>query len=271
MKNVLTKKLAQKVERSEIDALHSRLTAVMKRAGNPMGVQIKEFGRATAFTVKHIPGPSFNKVLGLTSDDTEYIDQIVDYYNEKEIPVRFDIPPANSSQQLLASLSDRRFAQSDFHTSLYRFLHDFQEKEMNTTNIAIRPLRLDEFSLFGDLYVRAFQMPPFLKEPIAENNEVLHHNDHWTFYLAELNGKPAGIGVLFKYDGVATLAASATVPEFRNNGVHRALIQTRLNEAKQSGCYLAIGQAAYASVSQNNMERAGMKIAYTKAIWQSQK
>ena len=40
-----------------------------------------------------------------------------------------------------------------------------------------------------------------------------------------------------------------------------------MHVANQLGCELIVGQARFGSISQNNMERAGMKIAYTKAIW----
>ena len=85
--------------------------------------------------------------------------------------------------------------------------------------------------------------------------------------MAIFKGEPAGIGVLFQYDGIGTLAASATVPEFRNKGVHSALISKRLEKARQLNCNLIVGQAAYGSVSQRNMERVSMKIAYTKGVW----
>ncbi|KOP71153.1 hypothetical protein ACFFHH_04395 [Cytobacillus solani] len=62
-------------------------------------------------------------------------------------------------------------------------------------------------------------------------------------------------------------AASVTIPDLRNKGVHQALIDKRLQQAAFQACDLAVGQAKYASISQNNMERAGLQIAYTKAIW----
>ena len=101
MNLVLTKGLAETVEQSEIDALHSRLTAIKEINGNPMGVDIKRFGNATAFSVKNIPGPSFNTVKGLKDGDEKYIDNIIDFYSNKEIPVRFELTPAHTSSDFL--------------------------------------------------------------------------------------------------------------------------------------------------------------------------
>ena len=61
---VLNGGLVEAIEQSEVDVLHSRLTAIKGINGNPMGVDIQKFGNATAFSVKNIPGPSFNTVKG---------------------------------------------------------------------------------------------------------------------------------------------------------------------------------------------------------------
>lgn len=63
------------------------------------------------------------------------------------------------------------------------------------------------------------------------------------------------------------IAASAVKPKARNQGIHQALIQFRINEALQQNCSLMIGHAKFASISQNNMERCGLRMAYTKSIW----
>lgn len=262
---VLNEELVAIIEQSEADVLHSRLTAMQGIDGNPMDVDIQSFGNATAFSVKNIPGPSFNKVKGLKDGDENAITHILDYYKEREIPVRFELTPAHASPNLLTYLSEAGFYQSDFHTTLYAPLSNVIEPI--NSKISVRPLKRYEFELFADIYVKGFQMPTFLKSGIAENNEVLYDNDQWHFYLASMDDEPVGIGVLFIKEGIAMLAAAATIPSLRNHGVQSALIRERLNQARRLKSKLVVGQAKFASISQNNMERAGMHIAYTKAIW----
>lgn len=268
MSLILTKALAETIEQSEVDALHSRLTAMQVIAGNPMGVTIRRFGNATAFTVKNIPGPSFNTVKGLKDGDEQFVDQLIEYYKEREIPVRFELTPAHASPDLLTHLHQAGFYQSDFHTSLCG--SPTQNPVVVDERITVRSLESHEFDLFAEIYAQGFQMPAFLQNGIAQNNAILHDNDHWTFYLASVDTEPAGIGVLFTKDGIATLAAAATVPHLRNKGVQQALIQQRIQHATTLHSRLVVGQAKFGSVSQNNMERAGLKIAYTKAIWVQQ-
>jgi hypothetical protein len=265
---VLSKELAVTLEKAEIDALISRLTAINEIDGNPMGVEIQKFGNATAFSVMNIPGPSFNTVKGLSDEDEEYIDSIIDFYKQKDIPARFELTPAHVSSRLLTRLNNAGFYHYDFHTTLYT-----SPKELNINKagmdpkLSIRLLKSDEFDTFADIYIKGFQMPSFLIGGVAQNNEVLYNNKNWTFYLASFEHEPAGIGVLFIKDRIATLAAAATVPNLRNKGIQSALIKQRLDQANLQECEWILGQAKFGSVSQNNMERAGLRIAYTKTIW----
>ncbi|RFB13496.1 N-acetyltransferase [Bacillus sp. HNG] len=263
---VITKKLAQALETSEIEVLKSRLTAIQAIEGNPMGVEIKQFGRATVFSVKNIPGPSFNTVKGLSDGDEKFIEPILHFYKQKDIPVRFELTPGHVSSELLTHLSNKGLYQHDFHTTLYSELYPLPESE-NLSKVTIRELKKDEFALYAEMYTKGFGMPSFLKDGVAQNNQVLYNDENWTFFLACIEDEPAGIGVLFSKNGIGTLASATTLPEFRNQGIQTALIKQRMQKALEQDCRLFVGQAKFGSVSQNNMERAGMRIGYTKAIW----
>ncbi|WP_026908708.1 acetyltransferase [Paucisalibacillus globulus] len=262
---VLTGELARRIEVSEIDMLHSRLTAIQDIPRNPMGVEIKQFGQATAFYVKGIPGPSFNTVRDLTYKDIDEVDKIIDFYKEKDILIQLEITPASANSELLKILASKGFYQSNFHSVLYG--SELSIVEGFNPSISVRKLKEDEFELYADIYVRGFGLPEFIKPGIAQNNQVLHPLDEWEFYIATVNGYPAGVAVMFYQNGIATLAASATVPEQRNQGVHQALLKERIRDAHIKGAELIVGQAKYASVSSNNMEKLGLRVAYTKSIW----
>jgi GNAT superfamily N-acetyltransferase len=84
-------------------------------------------------------------------------------------------------------------------------------------------------------------------------------------YLAATEaGQLAGGGALAVYDGLATLFADSTIPQYRRAGVHRELIAARLNEAIARGCTLATASTLPGSTSQRNYERMGFQVAYTK-------
>ncbi|MEI4603796.1 GNAT family N-acetyltransferase [Bacillus thuringiensis] len=265
MTTVITLDIATEIENAEIHMLSSRLKALQALAENPMQVQMKKFGSATAFSSKIIAGPAFNTVKGITFTNTDEIDEIVSYYQSLQIPYRFEITPAQGTAKLFQYLSQRGFYQSSFHTALYSIPRE--DPSLLPSNISVRELKENEFHIFADIYVRGFNMPSFTKDGVHQNNEILYNKPGWHFFIAEVQNTPAGIGVLYINNGIASLAASATLPEFQRKGCHTALIQKRIETAIESNCNLVVGQAKFGSSSQNNMERAHMKIAYTKSIW----
>ncbi len=63
------------------------------------------------------------------------------------------------------------------------------------------------------------------------------------------------------------LAAAATLPEWRSRGCQTALVRRRLNDAALAGCDLAAVEATPGSASERNLERLGLRLAYTRVIW----
>ncbi|HDR8024319.1 GNAT family N-acetyltransferase [Bacillus cereus group sp. Bce018] len=263
MSTIMTLNAAQEIENAEIHMLSSRLKALQALAENPMQVQMKKFGSATAFSSKIIAGPAFNTVKGITN--TDELDEIISYYQSLQIPCRFEITPAQGTAELFQYLSQKGFYQSSFRTALYSIPRE--DPSLLPANISVRQLKENEFHIFADIYVRGFNMPSFTKDGVRQNNEILYNKPGWHFFIAEFQNTPASIGVLYINNGVASLAASATLPEFQRKGCHTALIQKRIETAIEFNCKLIVGQARFGSSSQNNMERAHMKIAYTKSIW----
>jgi hypothetical protein len=86
-------------------------------------------------------------------------------------------------------------------------------------------------------------------------------------YLALLENDPAGAGMLGMHEGLAELYGAATRLPYRRRGVQAALLAGRLRDASRAGCDLATVHTEPGSDSQRNVERAGFKLAYTKAFF----
>ena len=85
-------------------------------------------------------------------------------------------------------------------------------------------------------------------------------------YLATVNGAPASAAGLRLCDGIAQLCGAATLPAFRRRGLQTALLQTRLHEAAEAGCDIAVVTTEPGSKSQQNAQRAGFALVYSRAI-----
>jgi ribosomal protein S18 acetylase RimI-like enzyme len=85
-------------------------------------------------------------------------------------------------------------------------------------------------------------------------------------YAAVLDGELAGAGSMRLCDGVAQLCGAATRPAFRRRGVQTALLQTRLRDAAAAGCDIAVVTTEPGSRSQQNAQRAGFALLYSRAV-----
>jgi len=85
-------------------------------------------------------------------------------------------------------------------------------------------------------------------------------------YQAWVQGTPAGAAAV-RFDGtIAQMCGAATIPAFRRRGVQTALLRTRLADAAARGCEVAVVTVQPASKSQQNAQRAGFSLLYSRAL-----
>jgi len=67
-------------------------------------------------------------------------------------------------------------------------------------------------------------------------------------------------------DGVAQLCGAATAPVYPRRGIQTALLSSRLADAARQGCDIAVVTTQPGSKSQQNVQRRGFELLYTRAI-----
>ncbi|XID94853.1 GNAT family N-acetyltransferase [Paenibacillaceae bacterium WGS1546] len=254
------------IEQAEIEYATDRMQAIRDRAGNPEGVEIARIGGAVCLYSRTMPWPQFNAVRGLRSEAADSLGQIVEYYRSRGRKPQFEFVPSLADRSVMKRLDELGFYQSGFHASLFRSVEPLPADAQPDKPI-VRELREDEFETYAKIHCRAFGLPEDGIGPVAENNRVLYGRPGWTFYLALIDDRPAGVGVVFKRDEAASLTFAATLPDYRGRGVHAALLRKRIEDALGGGCRWLYGQCAFASGSHRNMARAGMGVGYVKALW----
>ena len=85
-------------------------------------------------------------------------------------------------------------------------------------------------------------------------------------YVALRDGVIAGGASFRMAEGVAQLAGAATAPAHRRRGVQTALLSARLADAAAAGCDVAVVTTQPGSKSQQNVQRQGFDLLYTRAI-----
>jgi GNAT superfamily N-acetyltransferase len=85
-------------------------------------------------------------------------------------------------------------------------------------------------------------------------------------HIALLDGTIAGGAGHRIAEGIAQLTGAATAPEHRRRGVQTALLSARLAAAAAAGCGVAVVTTQPGSKSQQNAQRRGFDLLYTRAI-----
>ncbi|SCY87229.1 hypothetical protein SAMN05720606_11118 [Paenibacillus polysaccharolyticus] len=259
---ILNLELADILEKSEINYMVDRMTAIKEREGNPEGIEIKRFGESTAFYSKTMPWGLFNNVKGKISEDV--IEDILDFYNEREMNFEIQVIPGNINQEVMKKLHNKGFYQSGFHTTL--FCEPGNQDSFDNDKLEIRELHEDEFDIYAEIHCLGTGLSLDGKEHVAANNRVLFSRPGWRYYLGLDQGCPAAVAVMYVEDSVASLTFATTLPEYRNKGFQTNLLLRRIHDAYKN-CNLVVSQCSYGSQSHRNMERVGMRIGYTRATW----
>ena len=211
----------------------------------------------------------FNRVIGIGPEHTAQIDDIIRFYEVQGVPYRIDINPYRVSSDLLAGLADLDFMSSMFQSMLYGVP---SEVPLDLPpSVAIQDVSFEVLERFVDVYMHGFQEALHGQGSevrlLGSALEVLYGRAGWQFCLVSVDEKPASIGLLYIQDGVASLAGGATIPSFRNRGGQTITLARRFALAAEADSTLIVGQAEAGSVIQTNMERMGMRTAYTRAMW----
>ena len=107
---------------------------------------------------------------------------------------------------------------------------------------------------------------PFVRDVVERLFEDMAGARGFTRYVALLDGEVAGAGSMRLFEGIAQLCGSATLPRFRRRGLQTALLHARLEDAAKAGCDVAVVTTEPGSKSQQNAQRAGFALLYSRAV-----
>jgi ribosomal protein S18 acetylase RimI-like enzyme len=256
--------LAERIQRVADDFSIKALEGPAATPTNPQ--QLLRFGDIVAPLNVRTPEVDWrNRVLGLGSHNLHLLEEVLSLYRRNSVRPWFELQPSAGFGEVAEALSEAGAHQVDFHTALYGLPTRLEDDVRQ--GVEVRLADRSELALFARLRVDGFEISGEFRELALRDMDHWFDVPNWKLYFAFVGGEPAGMAVLTLTDGVGYLANAASLPAFRRRGIHRALLRRRINDAAAAGCDLIAGLAAYASTSQHNMEREGLRIAYTAAEW----
>jgi GNAT superfamily N-acetyltransferase len=269
--------LVRRIEAAESGYTVSRLKVLERLPGNPAGVAYRRDGRVLAMRARHLPYPAFNRVVGMDDSRAALVAELTAWFRDAGIRGRFDVLPGESTSELCRRLAAEGYAQtgiadrdgyseSGFHATLYGEPEEAPEQASKAVDIA-RVSSGDLLERFLDTYCDGWSMPQPVREGFKNNVRGWLGEPGWHLLLATIDGSGAGTAILYMHQGVGYFADGSTAPSARGRGVHQALLARRWQDARDAGAELVCSQAAYLSTSHRNMERAGLRLLHTQAIW----
>ena len=264
--------LAQRIERAETELIEATALATHRRLDNGRGFVIPLAGGLASFADDDSP---FNKVVGLGFDGVpadDVLDEIEHAYAAVGAPVQVELPHL-ANPEIGIVLSRRGYRLESFENVLGIAIADKYDVTL-PDGIEIRPSGDDELDLWLNLMADAVAVPdtqgvPW-REEFPRDTYIEAERDaaaaDITRYIAVLNGEIAGGAGLRTTEGVAQFAGAATLPAHRRRGIQSALLFTRLSDAAAVGCDVGVITTQPASKSQQNAQRSGFDLLYTRAV-----
>jgi ketosteroid isomerase-like protein/GNAT superfamily N-acetyltransferase len=263
--------LAGRIEGVEVQLIAQSSEAARRRAGTA-GFAIPVAGGVASFAGE---GSPYNKFAGLGFGgvpDPAALDEIEKAFAAFGSPVQVELAHL-ADPAIGAALAGRGYRLESFENVLGRALTGGSERVM-PPGVEVRPSGEEEFGTWLDVVAEGSVNPDtqgvpwheeFSREAIigAERDSAAAGDVR---YAALRDGVIVGGATMRIAEGVAQLTGAATVPAHRRRGVQTALLSARLADAAAAGCDVAVITTQPGSKSQQNAQRQGFDLLYTRAV-----
>jgi GNAT superfamily N-acetyltransferase len=263
--------VAKRVEKAEATLIAEFGRAAARQLGSDK-VFISDLAGGTAVAAG--PGAPFSKVAGLGFEPIEesVLDTIEQAFARRATPVRVELPSL-ADPQVGALLTRRGYSLEGVENVLAKSL---PAEEPQVTDVSVARIVDDESAQWVDVLASSFAEPDTFDGPAVEERVdraaldaifgQISEVSGFVLYFGRRNDDVAGGAAMRIAHGVAQLCGAATLPAHRRRGVQTALLQHRLADAARAGCDMAVVTTQPGSVSQQNVQRQGFELIYSRAI-----
>jgi GNAT superfamily N-acetyltransferase len=253
------------------EAHHLRQQVLTWRTSGSADAHVVEIAGGVAAFTEPLFGRKLNHVTGLGMGgpvDPAALAALESAYGARGLGVEIDLCP-HAVPGMLPLLAGRGYAVNAFSNTYARTLDDIPGRSDGIEMLE----GADADGLFVEASIAGFSLqaqkrPRDLLQALAR---IARARDDTALFVARLDGRLAGSAGLSVAETplgpIGELYIASTLPEFRGRGVQTALLRARLAAARAAGCALAVVMARPANTSARNSERAGFRLAFTKATF----
>jgi len=264
--------LAERIERVEVELITKGGEAALRRT-DAVGFVVAIAGGVATFAEE---GSPLNKIAGLGFGGVpspDALDAVERAFAARGAPVQIELAHLGDPA-VGALLTGRGYQLVSFENVLGLALGG-APAPITPAGVDVRRSGDDDLDAWLDVVVDGFAHPDaqgvpsheeFPREIIGRAMRDLIEAAGVVRYVARRDGAIAGGASLRMSAGVAQLAGAATAPAHRRRGVQTALLSARLAAAAAAGCDVAVITTQPGSKSQENAQRRGFDLLYTRAV-----
>jgi GNAT superfamily N-acetyltransferase len=232
--------------------------------GNPNRVTVERFGGALALACESLPELDFvNTVHGLDPRAADRVDEVTAFYRARSLRGWMEVAPGAGVEPLLERLAAAGWAQVGFWGSF----SGPAVAPPAPDGVEVVEAGAEDMADFTRIHLDGHEVPPDDRGPDEAAVRAWLGRPGWRLYLARVDGVAAASAALTIGAGLGYLANAATLPAMRGRGCQTALLARRIADAAAAGCDTVASLAEFGSGSQRNLERAGLRLAFTQAVW----
>ncbi len=231
-------------------------------------------GGVAAFTGPHSP---LNKVAGLGFAgpiDENKLTAIERAFAERDCPVQAEVSSL-ADPTVGAMLTKRGYVLQGVENVLGLRLPFANETPSRLLDIQVSPCPDEDYANWLDVVVTGFlaadtqgvaSHEAFMRESLERVIGDFTAVSGMRRYLARRGDSIAGGASMRLTDGVAQMCGASTLPEHRRRGAHYAMLDARLRDAASAGCDIAVITTLPGSKSQENVQKQGFELLFSRTI-----
>jgi hypothetical protein len=232
--------------------------------GNPARVHVERYGDVVALGCETLPDLDFvNTVHGLDPDAADRVDQVTAFYRRLGLRGWTEVAPGPGVEALMEQLSAAGWSQAGFWCSF----HGPAVAPPASADVEVAEAGEADMAEVARLHLDGHEVPGEDRSTAEAAVRGWYGRPGWRLYLARVEGVPAASAALTIDGGLGYLANAATLPAMRGRGCQAALLSRRIADAAAAGCEAIGSLAEFGSGSHRNLERAGLRVAFTQAVW----
>jgi GNAT superfamily N-acetyltransferase len=218
-----------------------------------------------------LPMPDANHACLVRSTDravSGVLDEVITYFQSRDIPPTFYLSPACTPPDLPARLAARGFAKQAKEEA-WMVVRDIPNVDLprSMPNVAVRPIGRDQVATFAKVFLEAFGMPAEFTPPFVQLLEPSVGLENTRHYLAFDGERPVGTCSLLTYGPYGVLGSAGVIRSRRGRGAATNLAVAAVKEARRRGITTVMLQTTAGTLLERLLRIYGFERVFTRTCY----